>query len=203
MNIYHRFINLPVEIPKPESFNRPIEKSFIDFLGPDVVPADFKDWLQSLGLTISNVIEGFYSAPNGGAIPPHTDTVWKPFVNDPVKINITWGPQNSVTRWWEVNKDENYIEVVHEETGLNFFEEQGIVPDIDCHKCYSADEKNLKLVYEKVISKPSLLNVGQLHSTYNPDTEQGRWTLSYVPLKDGKFVPFSEGLEIFKPWIEE
>jgi sulfatase maturation enzyme AslB (radical SAM superfamily) len=48
-------------------------------------------------------------------------------------------------------------------------------------------------VYEVEINKPSLVNIGQFHSTWNPSTE-GRWTLS-LPLidkttSDGTFDEF-------------
>ena len=56
------------------------------------------------------------------------------------------------------------------------------MPDIECYKCYSADKDDLELVYEAVINKPSLMNVGQLHDTYNPDLENSRWTLSFTLL---------------------
>lgn len=202
MNIYHRFIDLPFEISKPKQFEQGIE-SFITYVGRDSVPNEMEPWLGSLGLTLSNVIEGFYSAPNGGEVPIHNDTVTKPGEHDAIKINMTWGPDSSVTRWWKTKSEDNLIEVVHDQTEVNDgFAKAGITPDIECYKCYTAEPQNLDKVHEQVINKPSILNVGQLHSTYNPDPTQHRWTISFTPLKDGKLITFNQSLEIFKSCLK-
>ena len=202
MNIYHKFINLPFEIPKPKMFEDP-GSSFITYVGKDAVPQGLKEWLLGFDLTLSNVIEGFYSAPNGGEVPIHNDTITKPGEHDAVKINMTWGPASSVTRWWKVKDESKLIEIVHDQTEVNDgFAKAGIVPDIECYKCYTADPTDLNLVYEQVIDRPSLLNVGQLHSTFNPDPTQHRWTLSFTPLKDGNTIPFNNAIEIFKSCLE-
>ena len=203
MNIYHRFLKLPFTINKPEQFNE-AGKDFIMYVGKDVIPSEMPAWLDSLGLTLSNVIEGFYSAPNGGEVPIHSDTVTKPGEYDSVKINMTWGPANSVTKWWQVNEENNLIEIVHDQTEINKgFEQAGITPDIECYKCYSADPKNLTLVHEQVINAPSILNVGQLHSTFNPHPNEHRWTLSFTPLKDGKTIQFKDAIKIFETCLEK
>lgn len=203
MNIYHRFLKLPFTINKPEQFNE-AGKDFIMYVGKDVIPPEMPAWLDSLGLTLSNVIEGFYSAPNGGEVPIHSDTVTKPGEYDSVKINMTWGPANSVTKWWQVNEENNLIEIVHDQTEINKgFEQAGITPDIECYKCYSADLKNLTLVHEQVINAPSILNVGQLHSTFNPHPNEHRWTLSFTPLKDGKTIQFKDAIKIFETCLEK
>ena len=97
-----------------------------------------------------------------------------------------------------------YIEINHDQTDVNkSFEEAGIVPDIDCYKCYSADRKDVELVYEAVINKPSILNVGQLHDTFNPDPNKSRWTLSFTLLhKDGKHCTFADAMNIFSESID-
>ena len=59
MNIYHRFINVPVDIPKPKVFEKTPE-SFITYVGEEAVPSKFKEWINSFGLTLSNIVEGFY-----------------------------------------------------------------------------------------------------------------------------------------------
>lgn len=202
MNIYHRFINLPFEIPRPKQFDNSID-SFITYVGRDAVPPELEPWLGTFGLTLSNVIEGFYSAPNGGEVPVHNDTITKPGEHDAIKINMTWGPQDSVTRWWKTKSDDNLIEIVHDQTEVNDgFAKAGIVPDIECYKCYSAQLHDLDLVHEQVIDKPSILNVGQLHSTYNPDPNNHRWTLSFTPLKEGKLINFDQALTIFESCIK-
>ena len=48
-------------------------------------------------------------------------------------------------------------------------------------------------------NQPSLINVGQLHSTYNPDPTHGRWSLCYFLLnKDYTHLQFEKALNIFK-----
>ena len=60
-------------------------------------------------------------------------------------------------------------------------------------------EQDCDMVCEKVINQPSLINVGQLHSTYNPDATQGRWSLCYFLLnKDYTHLQFDQALNIFK-----
>ena len=53
------------------------------------------------------------------------------------------------------------------------------------------------------------MNVGQLHSTYNPDPNEGRWTLCFVPAsskieeKQGRrYLTFEEAVEVFETYIE-
>ena len=164
---------------------------------------NFLEWLDKHDLKISNVIEGFFTKTQG-SIPIHNDTPIKPDVNDVCKLNFTWGPEDSTTRWWKVKDESKYIEINHDQTDVNkSFEEAGIVPDIDCYKCYSADRNDVELVYEAVINKPSLLNVGQLHDTYNPDANKSRWTLSFTLLhKDNKHCTFADAMNIFSESID-
>jgi hypothetical protein len=96
------------------------------------------------------------------------------------------------------------MNVNHDETEINkSFKQAGIEPDIDCYKCYSAEEQDIELVHEAVINKPSIMNVGQLHNTHNPDPTQDRWTLSLTLLKlPGDHLSFEEALLKFKDSIE-
>ena len=84
---------------------------------------------------------------------------------------------------------------------------QSVDPDIvgsfDAQKnhseLYCEDENLCDLVCERVIDRPSLINVGQLHSTYNPHATEGRWTLCFFLLKsDYTHLQFDEAVEIFK-----
>ena len=203
MNIYHRFINVPVDIPKPKVFEKTPE-SFITYVGEEAVPSKFKEWINSFGLTLSNIVEGFYSGPNGGEVPIHNDTTTKPGEHDAIKINMTWGPATSVIRWWKVKNESDLVEVVHDQTEINDgFTKAGITPDIECHKCYTAESECVEKVHEVVINSPSIINVGQLHSTYNPDPNGHRWTLSFTPLKDGKIITFNNALKIFESCLKE
>ena len=203
-NIYHRYIQLPFIMNKPTCFDKPLENDFITYVDQSELPDELFKWLAQYNLKISNVIEGFYTKPNGGAIPIHNDTVIPPGQRDACKLNFTWGPETSTTRWWKLKSGCNYIEINHDETEVNkSFQEAGIEPDIDCYKCYSADENNIELVHQAVINKPSILNVGQLHNTHNPDPTQHRWTLSLTLLKlPGEHLSFEEALLKFKDSIE-
>ena len=202
-NIYLRYLNLPFEYFKPTEFEKELENDFISYFPKDKVQNNFLEWLDKHDLKISNIIEGFFTKTQG-SIPIHNDTPIKPYVNDVCKLNFTWGPDDSTTRWWKVKDESKYIEINHDQTDVNkSFEEAGIVPDIDCYKCYSADRNDVELVYETVINKPSLLNVGQLHDTYNPDANKSRWTLSFTLLhKDNKHCTFADAMNIFSESID-
>jgi hypothetical protein len=155
-------------------------------------------WIESFNLKVSNVIEGFYTPAKGGILPIHNDTV---NISNAVKINFTWGPSNSVTRWWQVIDNTNLITIHPDNSQI---EAAGIVPDIKIHSACHAKEKNCKLVHEQVINRPSLMNIGQLHSTYNPHLTEDRWTLCFTLLKPNKnHVQFDEALEIFESFIDE
>ena len=203
-NIYHRYIKLPFTMPKPKSFGKALENDFITYVNISELPDELFKWTAQYNLKISNVIEGFYTKPNGGAIPIHNDTVIPPGQRDACKLNFTWGPETSTTKWYKLKSDKEYIEINHDETQINkSFQEAGIEPDIECYKCYSADENNVELIHQAVINKPSLMNVGQLHNTYNPDPTQDRWTLSLTLLKlPGDHLSFEEALLKFKDSIE-
>tara|TARA_Y100000385_G_scaffold278523_1_gene326883 strand:+ start:232 stop:852 length:621 start_codon:yes stop_codon:yes gene_type:complete len=198
-NNYHRFIDLPFDIPKPQRFETPA-RQFISYLGLDVVPDAMHKWAESHGLKVSNVVEGFYSGPfgSGVTVPIHTDQTDYPGVADRCKINVTWGPQDSVTRWYKLRKGVEATKIEHAKNYVNDgFEEAGIVPDIYCPHCWTANKNDLKPVFEKVISGPSLLNIGQLHSVFNPSKDQMRWTISFAILKDGEPLLFADALKIF------
>ena len=204
MNNYHRYIQLPFTVPMPEQFNKK-PNDFISYVGQDAATSDLIHWLSKHDIKLSNVIEGFYTAPKGGEVPIHNDMPVKPFERDATKLNFTWGPSESVTRWWKIKDEKNYIEINHDATAINEgFTQAGIQPDIDCYKCYSARNYHCDMVYECVIDKPSILNVGQLHSTYNPNPDTDRWTLSFTLLKkDGSHLLFNEALELFETCISE
>lgn len=201
MNKYHRYINLPFSLEMPAKFKDSAD-SFICYMGEDVITKELSTWAANYNLKISNVIEGFYSKPNGG-VPLHNDVPHKPGELDAVKLNFTWGPANSVTRWYHVN-DEHLIEMIHDQNEVNEeLKQAGIEPDIQCDKCYVADRDNATLVYEQVINKPSILNVGYLHDTHNP-SEQHRWTLSFTLLnQDNSHLTFDKALEVFAECLSE
>lgn len=201
-NIYHRYLNLPFEYPKPERFNHPHD-SFCLLLDQYEIYAPFKQWVESHGLTISNVLEGIYTEPNGGRAPLHSDTDYLPGVNDICKLNFTWGPADSTTRWYRAADESKLIKRYFGDDEHNAaFTQAGIVPDLNVDYSLVANWEDVDLVYEAVIDRPSLLNISQLHSTYNPSPDNFRWTLCFALIeKDQQPLSFARALEIFKEYI--
>jgi hypothetical protein len=203
-NFYHRYLDLPFNYPKPEKFNYSVD-NYAVMLENEKIYEPFQAWIESFGLTISNVLEAFYTKPNGGKVPLHADTGHqKPGVNDICKLNFTWGPLDSTTRWYQI-KDESKLIKHHFGTGASNkkFYEAGIEPDIDISYVWLAEWDDVDLVYEAVIDRPSLLNISQLHSTWNPSPDEGRWTLCFTLLENGKTLSFQRATEIFKEHIVE
>lgn len=201
-NIYHRYLNLPFTYPKPNIFNEG-SKNYTTLIDPKHVYAPFQEWVEKFGLTISNVLEGFYTPPNGGRVPLHSDTSSMPGDNDICKLNFTWGSKDSTTQWYTI-KDESKIKkhYLDEAEANQKFYNAGIVPDIDITYVLFADHADAELVHEVVIDRPSLLNISQLHSTWNPSPTEHRWTLCFTLLEDKKLLSFRRALEIFKNYIE-
>jgi hypothetical protein len=197
MNIYHRYLKLPFEYAKPNCFNQSYNHPNIMFVKRDWIDNSIIDWIGNFGIKVSNVIEGFYTPPNGGKIPMHNDT---PALCNATKINFTWGPHSSTTRWWKV-KNESFLIPVNPDN--SHITAEGIRPDIIVTNAFHAKEENCDLVYEKVINRPSLMNIGQLHSTYNPDNAADRWTLCLTLLKqNGNHLQFEEALRVFENHID-
>ncbi len=143
---------------------------------------------------VSNVIEVFYTPAMGGALPIHSDS--GPICNN-TKLNFTWGPKSSVTRWWKI-KDIKFLQIIEAPFKYPF-----IVSDFGTDLVGTAEEKDCDQVFEQVIDRPSLMNVGQLHSTYNPGNE-ARYTLSFTLLNaDNTNVTFEKSCEIFSKVIDE
>jgi hypothetical protein len=197
-NNYHRYLKLPFEYLKPRCFNKSYDHPNMIYVLPESIDNSVIKWIESFDLKVSNLIEGFYTPTNGGKIPLHNDTST---ISNAVKINFTWGPDNSVTRWWHVKQPE-YLKPVKPDN--SHISTAGVVPDIVVTDAYSAREEDCDLVHEQVINKPSLMNIGQLHSTYNPDMTEDRWTLCFNLLHpNGRHVEFEEALEIFESFIDE
>ena len=114
------------------------------------------------------------------------------YLDDHAKINFTWGPKDSVMRWWISEKDNISIVSDTDERG-------------DEWKLVIGDEKKCEMVYEKSIYRPSLVNAGVLHSVYNPSKLERRITQSFniVDKKKIKLVTFQEALKIFDKYIVE
>lgn len=182
---YHKYLDLPFEIEKPPiDFTVKPEWDNID-LNFKYRNKDIESWFSSLGLTCCKY-EVFYTPPHG-SVPIHADDYNKKRERacDHVKVNISFGPDEATTRWWESDK--------------TFF-----VKDAT-KECLSrltlcAKEEESTMVYEANTNSPSLINAGELHSTHNP-TDQGRWTLCFVPCLRGKTVLSSTALKIFDKFL--
>ena len=203
-NVYHRYLNLPFQYPKPERFNNPVDNYNV-LINREEIHGPFKEWIESHGLDISNVLEAFYTKPNGGRVPLHADTGYqRPGINDICKLNFTWGPLDSTTRWYRVKDDSKLINHKFGKDASNKkFYDIGIEPDIDISHIWIAEWEDVDLVHEAVIDRPSLLNISQLHSTWNPSPTEHRWTLCFTLLENGQALTFAKALQIFKDYIVE
>jgi hypothetical protein len=199
-NIYHRYLNLPLSYPKPKRFETSSEKYSV--LIDEDVHKPFLDWLSTFGLAPSNVLEAFYTPPNGGRVPLHADTATLPGEHDICKINFTWGPSDSKTVWYKI-KDESKLKKHYfgKEGANEKFDEAGIIPDFDISYVLFAEFEDADVIHEAVIDRPSLLNISQLHSTWNPSPTEDRWTLCFTLMENGKPLTFNRALEIFKDYI--
>jgi len=185
-NIFHRYLNLPFKVFPPnmfEEFGDIVRHHYLD--NSDYL--EVGEWFSSLGLECVRV-ECFYTPPYG-KVPIHTDH--GSYTNH-AKINITWGPDEGVIQWWHSD--------IVEERVIN----GGIENTSERHHNLWAKEGDCKLLYEVNTNRPSLVNVGILHGTNNP-TNQGRWTLCFVPFetKSNSYIPWNRATEIFKDYIEE
>jgi hypothetical protein len=184
-NICHRYLNLPFSIAKPDIDYSVYEKWGNFDLNYKHQDENIQSWFSDLGLTCGK-IEVFYTPP-GGCLPIHADDYdeKKRRPEDHVKINITFGPEEATLRFWESKK--------------TFFLQD---PSMDClsRLTLAADEKDCKMIQEVNTNTPSLINSSILHSTYNP-TDEGRWTLCFVPCMRGRVIPFSNALKVFDEFI--
>lgn len=188
-NHFHRYINLPFTIPKPSHFDidhdQPKHQAYLDLESEYCKP--MLSWLNTLGLKC-DFVESFYTPAHGGSIPPHTDNA---VLTDMVKINITWGPDQGVTRWWSASR-------------VRLFESNPQVTE-NTNKyqtCLLADEKDCILLHEANTNRPSLIQVGSLHSTYNPGST-GRHTLCFLLYTtDMEHLTWDKALEILREYIE-
>jgi len=202
-NIYHRYIDIPVTVPMPARFNQPSDVFRNHDLDISYLPDEIHDWASDCGLEFNNYLEGFYTAPHTDSI-VHTDIPEEPKTRDldvgAMKLNFTWGPANSTTRWWVLNEGKEYFttRVVPLKNKFDL-EEKYENPVI-----YMADPEHCTMVHERVIDRPSLVNVSQLHSTHNP-SDQDRWTLSVflIHKSDNSVLLFQDAVDLFKDLVTE
>jgi len=218
MQLYHRYLKLPFNFDKPTLYDSVELKDYSEFIyfnDKDLKTEPILDFIDSIGLYRIQT-NSVYSAPKDG-IRIHSDT---PDLSDKVKLSFSWGSPDSKTIWWEP-KDRRKVKVVT-------FYESHMTRTVKCSKIkmstiperirlflkgkkigpltkYAwAKEKNCNKVLERTIDRPSLYNVGRLHSTWNPSSE-GRWTLTFIlgKKRDMKPLHFIESLNYFKDFIEE
>jgi len=182
---YHRYLDLPFSIKKPPiDFTVKPEWDNID-LQHKYKDKEMESWLSDLGLTCSKV-EVFYTPPHG-SVPIHADDydMKKNKADDHVKINISFGPEEASLRWWKSSKT---------------FLVKDASMDCTSRLTLASLEEDSEMVYEVNTNFPSLVNVGELHSTHNP-TDEGRWTLCFVPCMRGRMITMSRALIIFDQFI--
>lgn len=184
---YHKYLDLPFEIAKP-TIDYTVKSHW------DNVDLNFRyrdnnieSWFKQLGLTVGKY-EVFYTPPHG-SVPIHADdyNTKKELPDDHVKVNITFGPEEATTRWWKSDK--------------TFFIKDATMECLS-RLTLCAKEEDSTMVYEANTNSPSLINAGVLHSTYNP-TDEGRWTMCFVPCMGGRVIPAARALVIFKHYIKE
>ena len=202
-NIYHRYIDIPVTVPMPSRFDQPSDVFRNHDLDISYLPDELHDWASDHGLEFNNYLEGFYTAPHTDSI-VHTDVAEQPKKNQlghgAMKLNFTWGSADSTTRWWNIDNEDNYYTTKVVPLKHKFYLPEKFENPI----IYMADQEHCTLVHERVIDRPSLMNVSQLHSTHNP-TDQDRWTLSVFLINkcDNSVLVFQDAVELFKDLVTE
>jgi len=203
-NIYHRYLNLPFEVTKhPHCDTNPDTMQHYD-INPWRCK-NIESWLNSLELYTCHS-EVFFTPAGGGELPVHADDTT---LDNRAKINLTYGPEGGRTRWWESSKTQQISGV---DEAKEMFGVEGSIDERFSereHHNLVAKKEDCTLVHEASTNHISLVNVGQLHSTYNPDPTEGRWTLCFVPASDKiqamhgrRHLTFEEALEVFAPYIQ-
>ena len=187
MNIYHRYMSIPIVIEPLSYFNEVGDVMKHEYIY-DTSSFLLSNWLNTIGLSLY-MGEVFYTPPRS-KISIHTDH--SSFTNH-VKINKTWGPEEGVTQWWK-------SDIIRKESTYN--NGGGIIGENNMVQHIWANEDDCELLYEANTNRPSLVNVGVLHGTNNP-TSEGRWTLSFVPQKDDQYIHWDDALNIFKDYLED
>ena len=180
----HQYLNLPV-MPEIDLFrlfpDNPDQLNHVA-VDPNMLNKEFVDFIESIpGLRIPSW-EAFYTPP-GGKIWIHGDS---DTITDFARINLSWGPNDSELVWWEP-KTGIKLEPIVTAFGENYLR---------------ADEKDCNVIHRAVINRPSIVQVGMLHSTWNPGPG-GRWTLA-IPLaekSEPKRVSFEMAVAMFADYV--
>ena len=180
----HQYLNLPV-MPEIDLFrlfpDNPEQLNHVA-VDPSMLNKEFVDFMENIpGLRIPSW-EAFYTPP-GGKIWIHGDS---DKITDFARINLSWGPNDSELVWWEP-KTGVKLEPIVTAFGENYLR---------------ADEKDCNVIHRAVINRPSIVQVGMLHSTWNPGPG-GRWTLA-IPLaekSEPKRVSFEMAVAMFADYV--
>jgi hypothetical protein len=209
VNRYHRKLNLPENFRPNVDFSQwnveGIEWSqFHKSLTLDQLNnREFVSFLNSLGLT-SQWIEVFYTPPNSSGVIHSDNTTWQ----DWSKIVFQYGAQGSTMRWWKSDKTIE-ISTSIESLDINSIQEyskqipnSGDRTDSHYHgKVLVSDEAHSSIVYESEIGSSSLVNVGPLHSSFNP-SNQGRFVITVALYKIDEYrVLWDDALMIMNDYI--
>jgi hypothetical protein len=208
VNRYHRQLNLPKEYRPNVDFNQwdvnGVEWSqFHKSLTLEQLNNQkFVNFLNSLGLT-STWIEVFYTPPNSSGVIHSDNIIW----SDWSKIVFQYGAQGSTMRWWKSDKTAE-ISTSIESLNINSIKQfNKEIPDsgdrTDSHyhgKVLVSDEVNSEMVYEAEIGNSSLVNVGPLHSSYNP-TNEGRFVITVALYRIGEYrLLWDDAMRIFQDY---
>ena len=169
MNDYCRQLNFPSHFyPKIDVSKYETEGySWVQFhktLQPEELNNEpLFEYLKSLGMC-SNWIELFYTPPNENGIIHSDNTDWE----DWTKIYFQYGAIGSKLRWWESDKTME----VSTSTGEYIEEYKDRTEDHYHGQVLVAMEEDSTMIHEEDLSTPHLVNVGKLHSSYNPTNDK-------------------------------
>ena len=192
-NIYHRYLKMPFDVERPDfTYDFPEESMHKSLTNDQYDTKPLTTLLRSFKIDVME-IEAFYTSPNGGELPIHTDL---PVLDNHVKINMTWGPEEGRIRWWKA-KDSKALtrNIINNYKDLDYTNAS--------HDNLLIKKEDAEMVYEASTNKISLVNVGQLHSTYNP-SETGRWTLCFIlwDTQSGCYLKWNDAINRLKYYIE-
>ena len=128
-------------------------------------------------------VEAFYTSP-GQSIPIHHDG------DRLCKINISYGVDGGVIRWYDATK--SFKEQPHISDDQRMYD--GLVEYANIEDCVKIGEANT--------NKPTLVNTGVWHDTYNPEDAPGRWTICFKPQIGNKPISWETGLRLFADFFE-
>lgn len=179
----HQYLELPV-MPEIDLFSlfpeNPDKLNHVAIDPKTMLNKEFVDFIENIaGLRVPSW-EAFYTPP-GGRIWIHSDS---DKIDDFARLNMSWGPGEFV--WWKPKKGIK-LEPITTTFGVNYLR---------------AEPEDCEVVHRAVIDKPSLVQVGMLHSTWNPGPT-GRWTLA-IPLaekSEPKRVTFELAVAMFSDYV--